>query len=171
MSEALEEAPLDPQAKEIADFWTSAGAENWFKKSPEFDLEITERFSPMIAPAARGDFEAWRGDPVGALALILLLDQFPRNIHRDSADAFAHDSAALEIAEAAISAGHDARFENSLRRFFYIPFMHAEDIELQRRCIALCRSIGDDEGVDFGVIHAEKRVPSAAIASRCGVFT
>lgn len=155
MTEATQETHTDPVAKEIVDFWILADAEKWFEKSAEFDREIAERFGALIEEAAAGAFKIWRNDPVGALALILLLDQFPRNIHRDSPDAFRCDVIAVELADSAIAVGHDVQFDNPLRRFFYIPFMHAEDMELQNRCIELCRGAGDEEGVEFGVIHAE----------------
>jgi uncharacterized protein (DUF924 family) len=155
MTEGSSAVPTDPRARAIVDFWIRAGPKKWFEKSAEFDREIAERFGPLVEQVSAGALEVWRKEPVGSLALILLLDQFLRNIYRDTPDAFAHDALALKTAEDALAAGHDKQFANPLRRFFYVPFMHAEDIELQNRCIALCRAAGDEEGVKYGVIHAE----------------
>ena len=139
---------------QVIDFWTEAGPERWFAKSAEFDAAITQRFFGLHEAAARGDFD-WAGAPAGALALILLLDQFPRNMFRDSPRAFATDAKAVALAESAIARGFDAKYAPPLRRFFYLPFMHAEDLGRQRRCEALCAAAGDDDGVKFAVLHRE----------------
>jgi len=105
--------------------------------------------------AARSDLDDWQSSPQGALALILLLDQFPRNIFRGLARAFASDTKALAVAHRAIEADFDAQYEPPLRRFFYLPMMHAEDLEEQDFCIEKCRACGDDDGVKFGLIHRD----------------
>ena len=155
MSDITKKTPLDPRASEIVDFWIAAGPEKWFEKIDEFDREIASRFGALMASAKAGELEAWREDAIGVLALILLLDQFPRNVYRDSPEAFACDADGVAVADAAIAAGYDAQFEIPVRRFFFTPFMHAEDMELQKRCIALCRALDDEEGVEFAVLHAE----------------
>ena len=155
MSDITKKTPLDPCASEIVDFWIAAGPEKWFEKIDEFDREIASRFGALMASAKAGELEAWREDAIGVLALILLLDQFPRNVYRDSPEAFACDADGVAVADAAIAAGYDAQFEIPVRRFFFTPFMHVEDMVLQKRCIALCRALDDEEGVKFAMIHAE----------------
>ena len=92
---------------------------------------------------------------LGALALILLTDQFPRNMFRATPRAFATDALAMRIAERAIARAFDHAYHPPLRRFFYLPFMHAEDIAAQKRCEALCAAAGDEEGVKYAVVHRE----------------
>ena len=139
----------------IIDFWVQAGSGKWYKRDAALDAEITARFSSTQAAAAAGELTAWENSGEGALALLLLLDQFPRNMFRDSARAFATDADARAIADRAIACGFDASAAPDLRRFFYLPFMHSEALVDQERCIALCRAAGDEEGVKYGVIHRD----------------
>ncbi|MEM6664820.1 MAG: DUF924 family protein [Pseudomonadota bacterium] len=140
---------------DIITFWSAAGPEKWFTKDEAFDGEIAANFGSTFEMAARGELDHWAGSATGALALVLVLDQFPRNLFRDSARAFATDEKALLIADRAIADGHDHTIEGNLRRFLYMPFMHAEDMDHQNRCIALCEADGDTEGVKYARIHAE----------------
>ena len=144
-----------PEAHNIVQFWIDAGPEKWFSKDDTFDAEIAERFAGLSALAADGNLDTWLTEPESALALILLLDQFPRNLYRNDARAYAQDGKAVDVAEEAIAHGHDAAYELPLRRFFYLPYMHAEDIVLQQRCIDLCAAIGDEDGVKYSKIHAD----------------
>jgi uncharacterized protein (DUF924 family) len=121
-------------------FWREAGPETWFKKDAAFDGAIADRFGELHARAAAGHFAAWASTPEGALALVLLLDQFSRNLCRGSPQAFAQDERALEIARAAIHAGFDQALPSELRAFFFMPFMHSERIADQERCVALCHA-------------------------------
>ena len=139
----------------IVDFWVQVGSDRWYKRDAALDAEIVARFGATHAAAAEGKLTAWENSGEGALALLLLLDQFPRNMFRDSARAFATDAAARAIAERAIARGFDASAAPDLRRFFYLPFMHSEALVDQERCIALCRAAGDEEGVKYGVIHRD----------------
>lgn len=123
---------------EVIDFWLQAGPEKWFAKEAAFDAEIGLRFEGLHHAAARGELADWADHWQGALALLLLLDQFPRNLYRSSAHAFATDPLARSIARAAIDAGHDQAAPENLRVFFYLPFEHSELIEDQELCVELC---------------------------------
>ena len=140
---------------DVISFWTEAGPALWFAENRDFDARLRWSFFGAQQAAARGDLDVWQASPEGALALILLLDQFPRNIFRGLASAFATDAKALGIAHKAIKTGHDSDYEPPLRRFFYLPMMHAEDLAEQDFCIERCRASGDDDGVKHGLIHRE----------------
>lgn len=144
-----------PAAIAILDFWRDAGPENWFVKDDAFDAEIRRHFLAEVEAAARGELSAWEETPEGVYALLLLLDQFPRNLYRGSPQAFAADPLALAVAERAIMRGFDRAFENPERRFIYMPFMHSEDLADQQRCVALCEAAEDPEGVHHAVVHRD----------------
>lgn len=139
----------------ILEFWIEAGPDKWFKKDEEFDRQIAECFGALHDAAAAGACDHWQESAKGAMALVIVLDQFPRNIHRDTPRAFATDAKGLAVAKEAIERGFDEGFEPPLRRFLYMPFMHAEDPAMQQRCIELCQAAGDEEGVKYARIHAE----------------
>jgi uncharacterized protein (DUF924 family) len=122
---------------EVIGFWREAGPERWFKKDEAFDAAIRDRFLDLHMAAARRELEDWAETPEGALALLLLLDQFPRNLFRGTAHAFATDPLARRIANAAIAAGHDRAVDPALRNFFYLPFEHSEAIADQERAVEL----------------------------------
>src|SRR5207253_8977356 len=123
----------------ILAFWRAAGPEKWFEPDSAFDAEIGEKFLATYEAAARGLLDDWQATPDGTLALLIVLDQFPRNLFRGDARAFATDAKARDIAERAIARGTDRRFGSPERRFFYLPLMHSENFADQERCIALCR--------------------------------
>jgi len=122
---------------DIVGFWRGAGPKRWFAKSAAFDEAIRLKFEPTHFAAARGEYDAWAGSAEGALALLILLDQFPRNLWRNSAHAFATDPLARHVADRAVAAGHDRRVEPDLRPFFYLPFEHSEALADQDRSVAL----------------------------------
>ena len=126
-------------------FWRAAGPTKWFHKDADFDREITARFLAAHEAAAAGRLADWEATPEGALALLLLLDQFPRNMFRGSARAFASDPLARAVAERAIAHGFDTAAASAERIFFYLPFMHSENLADQERSLALVRQIGDRE--------------------------
>lgn len=128
----------------IVAFWEAAGAARWFSKSDEFDAKIRARYLQLCERAARGELDEWAQEREGALALLLLLDQFPRNLFRGQARAFATDAKALEIAREAVAAGFDMAYDKPLRTFFYLPWMHSENLEDQRRCVELSKNAGLD---------------------------
>jgi len=142
-------------AREVVAFWRDAGAGKWFNGGAGFDAECRTRFLDAHFEAARRELDGWIGDAEGALALVLLLDQIPRNVFRGSAHAFATDGLAREVARAAIDAGFDARIDAPLRLFFYMPFEHAEDMADQERAVALIAAMGDAGYLDYANRHRD----------------
>ena len=122
---------------DVVGFWRHAGADKWFAKNAAFDEAIRLKFEPVHHAAARGEHDDWRETAEGALALLILLDQFPRNLYRGSGHAFATDPLARAVARHAIAAGHDQTMEPELRPFFYLPFEHSEDPADQARSMQL----------------------------------
>jgi uncharacterized protein (DUF924 family) len=137
----------DPQA--ILGFWFDgdrhAFRERWFKPSPAFDAEIGARFGPALGPATAGALDGWAAAPAGALALCILLDQFPRNLHRGTPQAFAADAKAREIARAAVLRDrHHLALTPTERSFLYLPFEHSEAMADQDLSVALFEGLRDD---------------------------
>lgn len=129
---------MNEQADEVLRFWEEAGPEKWYKKDPGFDAEITERFGALWEQAAAGAFdECWGAEPRSTLALIILLDQFPRNMFREDGRAFASDDRALSMACYAINHGYDLKIEGAMRQFVYMPFMHSERLTDQDHAVRL----------------------------------
>lgn len=126
--------------KELLDFWLSVRARPlWFEKDAAFDEEIRRRFADWIPPAAQGRLAEWERTPESCLALLVLLDQFPRNLFRTSPRAFMHDPAARLVAGRAIARGHDQAVPLDCRFFFYLPYEHSENLEEQRQSLTLFR--------------------------------
>jgi uncharacterized protein (DUF924 family) len=121
----------------VVAFWKEAGPSKWFAKDDAFDAEFRRRFETAHLAAARRELDDWADSAEGALALLILLDQFPRNVWRGTGHAFATDPLARMFAVRALDAGLDRLVENDLRRFFYLPLQHAEDMALQDRQLAL----------------------------------
>ncbi len=140
---------------DILGFWRNAGPGRWFKKSPAFDEAIRLKFEPVHHAAARGEYDTWAGAADGALALVILLDQFPRNLYRASGHAFATDPKARSVARAAIEAGFDKAVDPVLRNFFYLPFEHSEDLADQDFSLALSAENGVEDDVKWAGIHRE----------------
>lgn len=136
--------------REVIRFWfDESEPQQWFVRDPEFDKAIAARFRTWRDRAYTGDLDNWSDSPEGALALVLLLDQFSRNLFREDDRAFEADAKALEIAKDAIAAGHDARLSPEQRRFVYMPFMHAEDVAEQDRCVALMAEMDAGESTTY----------------------
>ena len=140
---------------DVVSFWREAGPKRWFAKSEAFDADIRARFEAVYRSAAAGLLAHWEKSPEGALALLLLLDQFSRNMYRGSAQAFAADPLARRIADGAITAGYDQTFRKDLRVFFYLPFEHSEDIVDQDRSVALMTALGDKEFKRYAEAHRD----------------
>jgi uncharacterized protein (DUF924 family) len=147
--------PMVASAAEVVTFWQAAGPDRWFTKDDVFDKEIRERFFDTYEAAAAGKLSDWEQSAQGALALLILLDQFPRNMFRADARAFATDPLARAITAGAIVRGFDSQVPKGLRGFFYLPFEHSEDLADQERCIALNKAIGDAENLKWAEIHAD----------------
>lgn len=141
--------------EEVLAFWRAAGPDQWFKRDDSFDAEICAKFLATYEAAAAGRLDHWPTTPDAALALLILLDQFPRNLFRGEARAFATDAKARSVAEQAIARGTDRLFGLPERRFFYLSLMHSENLADQERCIALCRDAGDAEGAKYAELHAK----------------
>lgn len=140
---------------DVVAFWRDAGADAWFKRDDAFDARFRARFGAAHFAAARRELEHWNASGDGALALQLLLDQYPRNGFRDSAHAFATDPLALHYADAAIAAGVDRQVDPALRLFVYLAFEHAEDAAHQARAVALVRGLGDKAYLDYAIAHRD----------------
>jgi uncharacterized protein (DUF924 family) len=140
---------------DVITFWRDAGREKWFTKSDAFDAEIRRRFLATHEAAAAGRLSEWESTADGALALMLLLDQFPRNLFRGDARTYATDPQALAIADRSIAKGFDTKVDPTLRNFFYLPFMHSEAMADQERCVALYRAAGDTENLKWAEHHAD----------------
>ena len=143
-------APTD-----VIAFWREAGPDKWFNKSDAFDAEIRRRFLAVHEAAAAGRLSDWEAGPDGALALVLALDQFPRNLFRGDRRTYATDSLARDVADRAIANGFDSKVDPTLRNFFYLPFMHSEALADQERCVALYRAAGDADGTKWAEHHAD----------------
>lgn len=136
-------AAMDPRATEVLSFWFRGPEKRkaWFEKDPAFDAEIRARFLPLYENAAAGALARWQASPGDCLALVVALDQFPRNMFRGSARAFAADPLALATAKHAIARGHDRAMLSVERQFLYLPLEHSESLADQERCLQLMREI------------------------------
>jgi uncharacterized protein (DUF924 family) len=141
-------------AGEIVRFWRDAGPKAWFMKNEAFDGRC-RGFELEHHAAARRELAHWETDAEGALALVLLLDQIPRNIFRGGAHAFATDPLAQGVALRALERGFDAATDSELRFFFYMPLEHAEDLAMQERCLVLMEALGNAEYTRFAKLHRD----------------
>lgn len=146
--------PSEPQ--EVLDFWFGREDEEkygefrdeWFQKDEEFDRQVRERFLEDYERAARGEYDGWREEPESCLALVILLDQFPRNLFRDDPKTHATDDKALGVSHEAVRDGLDQKLQPFQRHFLYVPFMHSEDLEDQQRSVALFQRLAEEGGPD-----------------------
>lgn len=138
-----------PSPREVIAFWQDAGPTKWFAHDEAFDAAIAEQFATLHHTAARGELAGWRESWEGSLALLLLLDQFPRNLFRGSAHSYATDPLARSIADAALAAGQDGLAPPELRLFYYLPFEHSEDLADQDRCLALVQALDAANGSEY----------------------
>jgi uncharacterized protein (DUF924 family) len=155
------------QAKEILDFWFGNPDEPdfgkprkfWFTKNSEFDQQIRNRFLSDYQQAAASQLDDWKMTPQSCLALIILLDQFPRNMFRNQPQAFATDSQALMYAQYAVTCGFDKQLLPIQRWFIYLPFEHSENLAHQRQCLELLQQLQDypemADGINYAVKHLE----------------
>lgn len=152
------------EADEVLQFWfAETKPASWWKTDPAFDGEIRRRFASLHARASRGELAAWRATPAGRLAEVIVLDQFSRNLFRDSAPAFAQDLAALVLAQAAVAAGTHRALDPVQRSFLLMPYMHSESRVIHVEAERLFREFAPRENHDFELKHK-------AIVDRFGRF-
>jgi len=140
---------------EVLTFWRAAGPDKWFNKNAAFDAEIRSLFLLTYEAAAAGRLADWGATPEGALALVIVLDQFPRNMFRGTPRVYAADPLARTVADRAIERGYDVHCPAAERSFFYLPFEHSEELADQERCIALNRTHGDADSLKWALHHAD----------------
>lgn len=146
---------VDVTPAEIVTFWREAGPDKWFADDHAFDLAVRSKFLAAHEAAARGEIAAWQDDREGALALVLLFDQFPRNMFRGEARAFATDAMARAAADRAIARGFDQATDLTMRPFFYLPLMHSEALVDQDRCVRLYEALADAEHLRYAREHRD----------------
>jgi uncharacterized protein (DUF924 family) len=151
--EPRSDTPLAQPADVLA-FWREAGPDKWFTRDDAFDAEIREKFLATYEAAAAGTLADWEATAEGALALVIVLDQFPRNMFRGDKRCFAADAAARAVANRALKCGYELDVPEQERGFFFLPFMHSEDMDDQNRCVALYRE-AEDENLTYALEHAD----------------
>lgn len=141
-------------ARDVLDFWFSDEMKpHWFAKSDAIDDRIRDDFADTWQAAHQRDLDGWAATPDGALALVIVLDQFPRNMFRGTGQAFASDDIALDHASAAVDSGFDRQIAPERRAFLYLPFEHSEDLLDQTRSVELFESLGIPDYLDYAVQH------------------
>lgn len=141
--------------EDVLAFWRAAGPDKWFEKDAAFDAEIAARFAGLWRAAAAGELDSWEDAAEGALALVIVLDQFPRNMFRGQARMYEADARARAVAARAMTRGFDRQVAPLERRFFYLPLMHSEELADQECCLALAADYGDDEFARYAAHHAD----------------
>ncbi|ENU99928.1 DUF924 domain-containing protein [Acinetobacter variabilis] len=140
--------------QDILDFWFSPETQpNWFAKSDQFDQSLKEKFGDILEQASKAELWSWRKNADGRLAEILVLDQFSRNIFRDTPGAFAQDSLALALAQEAISQDLDKQLSPEQRSFLYMPFMHSESKLIHEFALKLFQRLGNPENLEYEIKH------------------
>ena len=134
---------IPADARSVLDFWKEAGPDKWFAKDDAFDDLFRSRFLALHEKAARGELHHWLDAPDSALALLILLDQFPRNCFRNTIRMYATDPLAREMAAEAIARGHDRLIPQEMAHFMYLPYGHSETLADQARCVALSERLGE----------------------------
>lgn len=140
-------------AAQVVEFWRDAGPQKWFARDDAFDARFRQQFQDAHFAAARRAREHWLSSADGALALMILLDQFPRNCFRDTAHSYATDGLARHYAMRAVEEGLDLQLVPKLRAFIYLPFEHSEDPQDQERSVAMFDALGDKEYLQYAELH------------------
>jgi uncharacterized protein (DUF924 family) len=140
---------------DVIRFWADAGEERWFRADPAFDSACKEKWLSVWQEAQAGRLADWEDSAEGALALVLLLDQMPRNMFRGTPAIYATDTDARQVADRALSRGFDRQVPDKLRRFFHLPYMHSEDLAAQDRSLALAQAGGDADAVKWANHHRD----------------
>jgi uncharacterized protein (DUF924 family) len=169
-----ETAPLPAEAREVLDFWFGTARSHlgsprmeWFRKDPKFDADIRANFGALHERASRGELDAWSASAEPLLALVVILDQFSRNLYRNDPRAFAQDERALHFAKMAVGRRDDLGLLPVQRQFLYLPFEHSEDLGDQEKCLELFRSLEAFEETRGLTAWAEKH---RVIIKRFGAF-
>lgn len=139
----------------VLTFWREAGPKKWFTKDSALDEAIRARFLETYQAAAAEKLSAWERTAEGALALAIMLDQFPRNMFRGDARTYAADALARAVAERALARGFDRQVSSPEWQFFYLPFEHSESLPDQERCCALFAAAGDADLLRWAELHAD----------------
>ena len=160
--------PISPT--DILSFWGAAGYARWFKRDDAFDAEIKNRFESLWRSAAGGALDDWQNTDDGALALTIVLDQFPRNLFRGDVRAFSTDDKALGVARAALDRGADGKVDPVLKPFFYLPFMHSEALADQDRSVALYEALGEADQLKYARLHRDIIARFGRFPHRNGLF-
>jgi uncharacterized protein (DUF924 family) len=147
--------PENISPADIVTFWREAGNDRWWKKNDAFDATIRLRFLGLWDEARAGGLSSWRASDDGLLALVIVLDQFPRNMFRGDPLTYATDPLAREVASQAIAEGADQRVDQALQQFLYMPFMHSEALTDQERGVALFAASGEPENAKHAQGHAD----------------
>ncbi|HYD98184.1 MAG TPA: DUF924 family protein [Alphaproteobacteria bacterium] len=149
---------------DILAFWfDEAGPAAWYRRDPAFDALIRDRFGALVEEALAGRLDGWAETPDGLLALVVLLDQFPRNLFRDDPRAYAGDPKARALAHRALADGLDAALPPPRRQFLYMPLMHSEDVADQALCVEKFAAMGEPDALFYARLHH-------AIVERYGRF-
>jgi uncharacterized protein (DUF924 family) len=140
---------------DVLRFWFGVELEQWWQAKPEFDEEVRRRFLKPWEQQRQLPADSFLGDPLTALAAVILFDQFPRNMFRDHADQFSTDHLALAIARQSVDRGLDEQLERKERSFLYMPFQHSEKLDDQTRGLLLFTELGDEEQMKFAKLHRD----------------
>ncbi|MBC3766058.1 DUF924 family protein [Neptunicella marina] len=140
--------------QEIISFWfDEISPKNWWQKDLQFDTALTQRFAQVHQQACAAELADWRRTALGALAEVIVLDQFSRNMYRDTPQAFAQDGMALVLAQEAIAKGQDQQLNQTQRSFLYMPFMHSESVAIHRLAVELFEDLGNEDNLNFELKH------------------
>ena len=155
----MSEAPAQPSPADVVAFWRAAGPKRWFEKDAAFDDGIRRRFLKLHEAAAAGKLTNWEGNAEGALALLILLDQFPRNMFRSTARAFVTDMKARELSRHAIASGFDRELSPIMRMFLYLPLEHSENLNDQLESVRLTGALAAENPGHTEILeHAEQHL-------------
>lgn len=146
--------PLPQAWKDVIRFWFEECQESdWFTKNLDFDKKVTERFLGLHTMVANGELEVWRANPLGALAEVIVLDQFSRNIFRNTPGSFAYDGLALALTQRALELGLADQLNQKERWFLLMPYMHSESAKIHEQAMVLFKELGIAHVLDFEIAH------------------
>ena len=146
---------MTDSAFDLLEVWWSLGEEGWFRQSDENDAMLKDRFTNLVVEARAGTLDDWKNAPHTALALMLCLDQLPRNLYRGTPEAFSSDGDALTLAAHVRANRFDKAYFGMVRGFFYLPYMHAEDMDAQSLCCDLYRAIDNQNAYYYALVHMD----------------